>query len=181
MNRRFFDWGSINTARSGPPLNSITPLTACSSLVILLSRFARFCCCPSFLSMLSGWRAGCILLMCGCSTDKENDHDANSRVRDCLAESKTNSTSATLRADQPRLRNGSLSTPGTCFHRCRSVLGHSGELRISLRRSSGLVLPRPFVRKKQQRKTESCAELSQLRSMKPLLSWSRQQGIRPRP
>ena len=73
---------------------------------------------------------------------KENDNDANGSGRDCLAESETTSTSATLGADQQGFKDDSLSGPGMRFHSRRFVLDHYVELGISARWSSSLVVPR---------------------------------------
>lgn len=54
---------------------------------------------------------------------EENDNDANGSISDCLAESETTSTSATLGADQAGVRNTSLSGSGIGFDPCGIVLG----------------------------------------------------------
>ena len=77
---------------------------------------------------------------------KKNSNEASVNVRDCLAESATNASSATLGADQARFKHHALFDPRTGFHLCRAVLAHNYELGISLRWSSRLALT--VVRKK---------------------------------
>src|SRR5262249_41645489 len=72
---------------------------------------------------------------------KEDDNGTNRCVRDCLAESQTISTSATLGAAQRGFREGSLSGPGACFHHRRVILACHLELGSSPRWSSRVVLP----------------------------------------
>jgi hypothetical protein len=56
--------------------------------------------------------------------DKENNNDANGKVRDCLAESEPLSTSATLGAGHEGFSNGSLFASGIDFHPGGIVLDH---------------------------------------------------------
>jgi hypothetical protein len=79
--------------------------------------------------------------------EKENDNDAKGSLRDCLAESETTSTSATLGADQPGFRCGSLSGSGICLYLHRVVLDDYVELGIRPGWSSRLVLPLDGVEK----------------------------------
>jgi hypothetical protein len=55
---------------------------------------------------------------------KENDNDANRTVRDCLAQSETTYTSATLGADHSGFSNGPLFGSRIDFHLGGIVLGH---------------------------------------------------------
>jgi hypothetical protein len=77
----------------------------------------------SFLSAASLWQAGCIVFCAGVR-QKENNNDADGNVRDCLAESETPSTSATLGAPQEGFSNESLLASGIDFHPSGIVLGH---------------------------------------------------------
>jgi hypothetical protein len=70
--------------------------------------------------------------------DKENNNDANGSVRDCLEESETPSTSATLGAGHEGFSNGSLFASGIDFHTSGILLGHDIELGNTLRWSSRL-------------------------------------------
>jgi hypothetical protein len=71
--------------------------------------------------------------------DKENNNDANGNVRDCLAESETPSTSATMGAGHAEFSIGSLLASGIDFHRSGIVLGHDIQLGNTSRWSSRLV------------------------------------------
>ena len=71
--------------------------------------------------------------------EKENDNDAKGSLRDCLAESETTSTSATVGANHSGFSNGSLSRSGIDFHPRGIVLGHDIQLGNSSRWSSRLV------------------------------------------
>jgi hypothetical protein len=55
---------------------------------------------------------------------KENDNDASRTVRDCLAQSETTYTSATLGADHSGFSNGPLFGSRIDFHLGGIVLGH---------------------------------------------------------
>jgi hypothetical protein len=76
-----------------------------------------------FLSSASGWQSGCILFGVGVR-QKENDNDANRTVRDCLAQSETTYTSATLGADHSGFSNEPLFGSRIDFHLGGIVLGH---------------------------------------------------------
>ncbi len=82
----------------------------------------------------------------GIQPKKENDNDAKCNRRDCLAESETTSTSATLGANQAGFGNRSLSDSGTCFHLSRLVLDRHVEFRNSFRWSSRVASPLLMVR-----------------------------------
>ena len=71
--------------------------------------------------------------------EKENDNGANSSTRDCLEESETSSTSATLGADHSGFSNRSLFGSGIDFHPRGIVLGHDIQLGNTSRWSSRLV------------------------------------------
>jgi hypothetical protein len=75
-----------------------------------------------FLSSASGWQPGCIFFGVGVR-QKENDNDANRTVRDCLAQSETTYTSATL-GDHSGFSNGPLFGSRIDFHLGGIVLGH---------------------------------------------------------
>jgi hypothetical protein len=57
--------------------------------------------------------------------EKENNHDANGSLRDCLEESETPSTSATPGAGHEGFSNGSLFASGIDFDPSGIVLGHN--------------------------------------------------------
>jgi len=64
------------------------------------------------------------LLPCVGVQREENDNDANGSIRDCLAESESTSTSATLGADYSGFSSGSLFGSRIDFHPRGIVLGH---------------------------------------------------------
>jgi hypothetical protein len=76
-----------------------------------------------FLSSASGWQPGCIFFGVGVR-QKENDNDANRTVRDCLAQSETAYTSATLGAHHSGFSNGPLFGSRIDFDPGGIVLGH---------------------------------------------------------
>jgi hypothetical protein len=79
------------------------------------------------------------LFFCAGVRQKENNNDANGSARDCLAESETPSTSATLGAGHDGFSNGPLLASGIDFHLTGIVLGHDIQLGNSFRWSSRLV------------------------------------------
>jgi hypothetical protein len=76
----------------------------------------------------------------GIQPKRENDNGANGNVRDCLAESETTSTPATLGADQSEFREDSLCGSGTCFHFSWIILDRYVELGNHCWRSRRLAL-----------------------------------------
>ena len=76
----------------------------------------------SFQRFLSGELVA--LFSCVGIRQKENNNDANGRVRDCLEESETPSASATLGAGHEGFSNGSLFGSAIDFYPGGIVLGH---------------------------------------------------------
>ena len=65
-----------------------------------------------------------LILFAKAFNEKENDNDASCTVRDCLAQSETTYTSATLGADHSGFSNGPLFGSRIDFHLGGIVLGH---------------------------------------------------------
>lgn len=71
-----------------------------------------------------------------CSKGKENDDEASAEIEDCLEKFEITSTSTTLGADQPAVRNGSLSGSGIGSNLHRIVLEDYIELASTSRWAS---------------------------------------------
>ena len=127
-NRRSGALVSISTARSDPPLKQRHLMTLCLSFIILPSTQARLSACSVSFQRFPDGKQFAGLPCVGIQPRKDNDRGENCKLRDCLAQSETPPTSATVGANPSDFRNGSLCGSGTYFYFSRFVLDHDLEL-----------------------------------------------------